>query len=289
MGVYDSNDNQIVEMSKKGAWFRFDHARFDSGYGYVTIGKYGYEGDFWNDEPLTIYASEISTDNIIFGIYDIQTSIRDENNNRVFTYGYGIGGGRDFLQLGVNSAASGMWLYANDKRDYLYDFAYTVIHGYTYIDGNLKVRGDLAVTGAKPRLVNTQDYGERFLYCYEMASPVFGDFGSGETDEAGVCYVEIDDILRETISDLEYHVFVTKEGQGDLWVSEKATNYFVVQGTPGLKFAWELKAIQRDYEAVRTENPSYNSAPDDNPELESIYDNDLESYYQEMEALYETA
>jgi hypothetical protein len=36
-------------------------------------------------------------------------------------------------------------------------------------------------------------------------------------------------------------------------VSEKAGNYFVIEGTPNLKVAWEVKAKQRDYTMTRLE------------------------------------
>ena len=294
LGVYNASDSQIAEISKKGAWFRFDNRRFDSGYGYVTIGQYGYEAAFKNDEPFTIFASEIADDNDIFSISHISSSIHDENYNRVETYGYGVGNtgnnkwSRDFVQLGPNFG-SGIWIRRSSKTDYLYNFASIELHGSTYLDGNLTVHGDLAVTGAKPRLVKTKDYGERLLYCYEMAAPVFGDFGSGETDDDGVCYVEIDDVLRETIANMEYKVFLTKEGRGDIWIEEKCCGYFVVKGTPGLRFAWELKAIQRDYEAVRMEHPT--AAENNNDEyLEHVYDKDLDKIIKKTEdKLYEIA
>ena len=48
-------------------------------------------------------------------------------------------------------------------------------------------------------------------------------------------------------------MFIQKEGPGDLWVSEKAPDYFVVEGTAGLKFSWDVKARQAGYEADRME------------------------------------
>ena len=74
------------------------------------------------------------------------------------------------------------------------------------------------------------------------------------TDDSGSCYVMLDDVFRETIADdSTYHVFITKEGQGDLWVAEKTSSYFIVQGTKNLGFAWEVKAKQKGYEMERLE------------------------------------
>ena len=48
-------------------------------------------------------------------------------------------------------------------------------------------------------------------------------------------------------------MFLTKEGQGDIWISEKSPSYFTVEGTKGLKFAYEIKAKRINYETSRLE------------------------------------
>lgn len=109
-------------------------------------------------------------------------------------------------------------------------------------------------TGSKHRVVRTQDYGERLLCCYETPSPMFGDVGAAQIDETGKCLIFIDEKFAQTI-DLEYlyDVFLTKYGPGDCYVSERTPSYFIVKGTKNLKFAWEFKTIQRDYENLRLE------------------------------------
>lgn len=113
----------------------------------------------------------------------------------------------------------------------------------------------LSVSGTKSRIANTDNYDKRLLYCYEMPSPMFGDIGEAETDETGECYIYLDDIFSETVSaQIEYQVFLQKEGQGDIWVDSKEPAFFVVKGTPNLKFAWEIKAKQKEYEYERLES-----------------------------------
>ena len=112
----------------------------------------------------------------------------------------------------------------------------------------------IRTTGTKNRIVDTENYAQRLQYCYEMPSPLFGDIGEACTDDSGSCYVMLDDVFRETIADdSTYHVFITKEGQGDLWVAEKTPSYFIVQGTKNLAFSWEVKAKQKGYEMERLE------------------------------------
>ena len=109
-------------------------------------------------------------------------------------------------------------------------------------------------SGTKKRVVNTDNYAVRSLYCYEMPSPMFGDIGEAILDDSGKCIIMLDDIFSETITtEIEYQVFLQKEGKGDIWVQEKNSNYFEINGTPNLKFAWELKARQNDFSSERME------------------------------------
>ena len=152
-----------------------------------------------------------------------------------------------------------------------------------YFSGDTRIVGSLTVTGTKPRLIETPNYGERLNYCYETPTPLFGDIGEAQLDSDGICYVDIDDIFSETIElRQEYQVFLQKEGEGDCWVAEKQKRYFVIQGTPNLKVAWELKAKQRDYDMIRLEQPE--SGLD---EYEHTTDNDtlLDSFINEQEEL----
>lgn len=120
-------------------------------------------------------------------------------------------------------------------------------------------------SGTKNRIVDTENYGQRLQYCYEMSSPFFGDIGEAETDENGLCYVQVDDIFGETIlRNDKYNVFIQKEGCGDLWIEEKTADYFLVKGTPNLSFSWELKAKQVDYtlERLEKEEVRYEKEPE---------------------------
>lgn len=140
------------------------------------------------------------------------------------------------------------------------------------------IGGSLSVTGEKNRIIDTENYDTRKQYCYETATPYFGDIGTAQTDDKGKCYIDIDDIFSETVNTgVEYQVFLQKEGQGDLWVEEKTDSYFVVRGTENLKFSWEIKAIQRDYEFERLEKF-------DNSEKEEVIDYEKE-YMEEINDL----
>lgn len=142
---------------------------------------------------------------------------------------------------------------------------------------------NLTVSGTKSRTVITHNYDDRLLYCYETPTPIFGDIGEAQLDEDGICYVDIDDIFSETIElRQEYQVFLQKEGEGDCWVADKQKRYFVIQGTPNLKVAWELKAKQRDYDMIRLEQPDNGL---DEYAQTSVDDSLLDSYINEQEEI----
>ena len=95
------------------------------------------------------------------------------------------------------------------------------------------------------------------MNAYETPSPYFGDIGEGILNEDGECIVYLDDVYLECV-DLEnkYQVFLQKYGQGDIWVEQREYNYFVVKGTANLRFGWEIKAIQKNYDSVRLDTPN---------------------------------
>ena len=141
------------------------------------------------------------------------------------------------------------------------------------------IRGRLKVSGTKSRSVSTVDYDEQLFYCYEMPTPFFGDIGESVISEDGTCMIDIDDIFQESANvGIKYYVFLQKEGDGDCWIAEKEQNYFIVKGTPGLKFSFEIKAKQTEYEHMRFTDPgdtAYTDArdidiPEPNYESEEI-------------------
>lgn len=162
----------------------------------------------------------------------------------------------------------------------------TTFHELVSFEGGI-LTGELEVDGTKSRRVKDTSFGDILLYCQESATPYFTDIGTGIINDDGECVVAIDSIFSETINaNVEYCVFLQKEGPGDLWVSEKDFAYFVVFGTPGLKFSWELKAVQSGYEAYRLEDYAMKETVTDSDatieldkmlELEEITDADFES------------
>ncbi|MBR1820457.1 MAG: hypothetical protein IJ769_02410 [Clostridia bacterium] len=148
----------------------------------------------------------------------------------------------------------------------------------TTMYGGGTVIGDFSVSGTKSRRVSTSQYSDRLLYCYETPSPLFGDVGDGVIGEDGKCYVWLDAVFAGTISTSRYQVFLQRYGAGECHIAERRPACFVVAGTPGLAFGWELKAKQRDFDQRRLDGaePPYTPTGTDYGALASQHITDLQ-------------
>lgn len=170
--------------------------------------------------------------------------------------------------------------------------SWAMLQMYPDDDHTTKIMGNFEVIyGTKSRVAETKSFSDRLLYCYETPTPLFGDLGCGRTNDKGIAIIDIDPIFAETVSaDAEYQVFLQKEGSGDIWVEEKEQEYFVVKGTPNLKFSWEIKCMQKGFEHLRLNEESQIptvSKDITNYEIDSenIINTTLYDYDKEMEEL----
>ena len=109
----------------------------------------------------------------------------------------------------------------------------------------ISVGGSIWDEPSKEAVIKTKSYGKRALRCYETATPMFGDVGTGKIDDDGVCIVYLDDVFIECINtEVEYAVFLQPYGKGECYVANIDKSYFIVNGEPGLRFAWEIKCNQ---------------------------------------------
>lgn len=136
---------------------------------------------------------------------------------------------------------------------------------------NMECLKNFACSGTKNRVIDTDNYNKRLQYCYETASPMFGDIGHGIIGEDGYCYIDIDNIFLETV-DLkhEYYVFLQSYGAENLYIFKKTNSYFIVKGTPNTEFDWEVKAKQKDYTFDRLEEMTNDKFADFNYEKSAI-------------------
>lgn len=151
------------------------------------------------------------------------------------------------IELGTD-----IWLNGYGDENYI-QLSYSSGTRRVYVTERLNCTNDLFVSGTKSRVVETPDYGNRLLYCYETPTPMFGDIGEGVISESGDCYVWLDPVFAETVESYGYQVFLQPYGRGECYVSERKGAYFVVKGDSGLAFGWEIKAKQSGYDQLRIE------------------------------------
>lgn len=110
---------------------------------------------------------------------------------------------------------------------------------------NLNVWGMKTKSAWKAATIKTSDYGNRVLRCYETATPMFGDAGTGTLDETGTCYVYLDDAFLQCVNTkAEYLVFTQPYGKGECYVDTIDETFFIIKGEPNMRFAWEVKCNQ---------------------------------------------
>lgn len=255
MHVYDANDNEIVDINTKGIVV----THYISGMGEKPISYVCITPDVFGG----IYLSENKDGTGACAILSPDEIVLKNNSSGPIT-----------VQTDITMHMTDESLYLGSVSEYKFHFGKERSSFYQPVT----IGGSLSVAGEKNRIIDTENYDTRKQYCYETATPYFGDIGTAQTDDKGKCYIDIDDIFSETVNTgVEYQVFLQKEGQGDLWVEEKTDSYFVVRGTENLKFSWEIKAIQRDYEFERLEKF-------DNSEKEEVIDYEKE-YMEEINDL----
>ena len=87
---------------------------------------------------------------------------------------------------------------------------------------------------------------------FETPLPSFSDYGMAALDEQGICCLVLDPVFAETVDkDFLPTVFLTKYGEGDIWVEAFDHDTVRVHGTPGLRFAWETRYAQANASTER--------------------------------------
>ena len=140
-----------------------------------------------------------------------------------------------------------------------YDTAYALSAGssVTYDTCSVDIHGNLECTGSKSAVVPV-DGGSRKVALYAMEAPEnwFEDFGSGQLSNGSV-QIGLEPTFAQTVNtDLEYHVFLTPNGDcKGLYVSQKSPTSFEVHelggGTSNVAFDYRIIAKRKNYEAVR--------------------------------------
>lgn len=246
IGVWDNNgisaSGNMIFNGSVGSTFQYNI--YNSGY--FKIDSHSYQ--FYNGDSVYIASGWIPQhqDASIWAV--VPLFVGDSAYYQEYSYSCKITPKQIMIDHVDRSNNTGYYtFYANSTRLY-----YEGEQIWFFSNEGMSVNGDFTVyQGTKSRAVKTDQYSDRLLYCYETPSPMFGDVGDGIIGDDGLCYITIDPIFAQTISTHQYQVFLQRYGDGDAWVQERKGGYFIVQGTPGLSFGWEIKGKQKDYDQHR--------------------------------------
>lgn len=150
-----------------------------------------------------------------------------------------------------------LFAYNGNPSGYLFG-AYNAANSYCYVDPT----GSLYCSGSKNAVVPI-DEGRHKVALAAIESPKnwFEDFGS-EHLSGGAAIVQLESKFAQTVNtNLEYHVFVTPNGDcRGLYVSQKTPTSFEVHelggGTSSVKFDYRIVALRKNFENIRLSDQS---------------------------------
>lgn len=251
------------------------------------IGKWDNTGADITGTLKTLLNSSTQNTYIKIGAQNIEIINATVNSEEPIASIYGVQTGGDTTYTGSVSINIGSNCKFNISGN-----SWQMLQMYPDDDHTTKIMGNFQVIyGTKSRVAETKSFSDRLLYCYETPTPLFGDLGCGRTNDKGIAIIDIDPIFAETVSTgAEYQVFLQKEGSGDIWIEEKEQEYFVVKGTPNLKFSWEIKCMQKGFEHLRLNEESQiptvsKDITNYEKDSENIINTTLYDYDKEMEEL----
>ena len=240
----------IKDLENKNYW-NLDTGEFCTKQGIIANGTISNDGIFFvntnGQRRVAIGDGQISFD-ILRQVGQTDSWITEAYMGILFESGFGK------LLIGNNTGSNLIFdtSYATYKGD---EFYFDLQTGATLksVYNGLSIQGNLTVNGQnyKSKLADTEDYSKRLLYCLETPTPMFSDYGEGTIAEDGTAYIWLDPIFAQTISTDGYQVLLTKYGEGECYVVERNSAYFIVKGTSDLQFSWVLNAKQLGFEQRR--------------------------------------
>lgn len=122
--------------------------------------------------------------------------------------------------------------------------------------GNVLVTGTLSVLGNKNCIQKTKEFFDVPFYANEdinslLTKTPVNEYYTTKLHETGAykCIIPISQMIRECINtDLEYNVWLTKYGAGDIWISNTYPGYFVVESDRPIKFKYKLEGVRLGFE-----------------------------------------
>lgn len=170
-------------------------------------------------------------------------------------------GGSVFISAKNVGSAPSLWIGVdNDNVGASNDLVFTKrtvdVNKDMYISNNLRIVGSLEVSGNKNCIQETKEFFNVPFYANEdinslLTKTPVNEYYTTELHETGAykCIIPISQMIRECINtELEYNVWLTKYGAGDIWISNTYPGYFVVESDRPIKFKYKLEGVRLGFE-----------------------------------------
>ncbi|AYF85220.1 phage tail spike protein [Bacillus thuringiensis] len=174
-----------------------------------------------------------------------------------------------YLKGGIRKDATNKLLISNEgKTQFMYkegDTSYVLIelstwdrinfwktldmNGYSII--NADIRSTLTNVNAaslSTYSLDTPEPIEKEMFAPLNSNETYTHVGNGSTVD-GYTRIDLPDFLQYETEN--YHVFLSKYGRGDIWVSNRTETYFTVESDRDIDFSYEIKIVKKEPEVSK--------------------------------------
>lgn len=174
-----------------------------------------------------------------------------------------------YLKGGIKKDATNKLLISNEgKTQFMYkegDTSYVLIelstwdrinfwktldmNGYSII--NADIRSTLTNVNAaslSTYSLDTTEPIEKEMFAPLNSNETYTHVGNGSTVD-GYTRIDLPDFLQYETEN--YHVFLSKYGRGDIWVSNRTETYFTIESDRDIDFSYEIKIVKKEPEVSK--------------------------------------
>ncbi|WP_416808864.1 phage tail spike protein [Bacillus thuringiensis] len=174
-----------------------------------------------------------------------------------------------YLKGGIRKDATNKLLISNEgKTQFMYkegDTSYVLIelstwdrinfwktldmNGYSIINADIRsTLTNVNVASLSTYSLDTPEPIEKEMFAPLNSNETYTHVGNGATVD-GYTRIDLPDFLQYETEN--YHVFLSKYGRGDIWVSNRTETYFTIESDRDIDFSYEIKIVKKEPEVSK--------------------------------------
>ena len=170
-------------------------------------------------------------------------------------------GGSMYISSSNKNSGSSLWIGLDDdntgvSNNLVFTRQQAAFNKKVYASYDVQVIGNLKVNGSKNCIQKTKEYGDVPFYANEDINSLLTKTPVDEVYETKLyetgkykCIVKISEMIRECINtDIPYNVWLSKLGEGDIWINNTYNGYFVVESNRPVKFKYKIEGKRKGFE-----------------------------------------